>query len=209
MCTAYLPRLRNYLSQVSHCKAPRCSLMGFGLSRVHLCLFLSPSLRNDLPHSWHRTCFDCCTWALCSSLMYLSLTASRYIARHPCLDDMASSSHSSSAIPLSRRSVLMTSLHLFLGPPLGRGCGSHPKRHLHEVRVVGIRARWPSHSKRRAVTIAVTVVRSPQRCLISCDVICCSHCCWFVMPSTILMHLWWKESNLFMSFLRGVQHSDP
>ena len=133
--------------------------------------------------------------------------ASRQVARHPRLDLTACSYHSSSGTPMTCKSALMTSLHLLLGPPLGRGCGNQPKRHLFEIRLSGIRARWPSHSRRRAVTFSENGVGSPQRRL-TCDVMCCAHCYLLEIPEMVLTHLWWNESSFLLCFLRGIQHSD-
>ena len=169
-----------------------------------MCLFLSPSLLNDLLHSRHMTGVDveddaprCCVVALDSS------SAPRQVVRHPRLDLIASLYQSSSGTLISCKSALITSRHLLLGPPLGQGCGSHPNRHLFGVRLSGIRARWPSHSRRHAVTFSETVAGSPQRRLTSCDVMRCAHCCLLEMPKMVLKHLWWNESSFLLCFLRG------
>ena len=79
----------------------------------------------------------------------------------------------------------------------------HPNSVIFGIRWFGILARCPSHSNLRLHTLSVAVSRSPHRCLISCEVMCSSHCCLLVMPSTVRMHLWWKESSFLSSLCGG------
>ena len=107
------------------------------------------------------------------------------------------------------RSFHIISFQCFNGPPWGWGAGSQLNRMILGVHLSGIRARFPSHSSCHLVTFSEAVSMSPHCCLMLWDVMCWSHCCWFEMPKVLQMHLWWKESSLFRSFLHGVQHSAP
>ena len=117
--------------------------------------------------------------------------------------------HLSSGIPRCFKSLRMVSLHLLRGPPCGRGWGGHPNSVIFGIRWFGILARCHSQSNLPLHTLSAAVSISPHHCLISCEVMCSSHCCLLVMPSTVRMHLWWKESSFLSSLCRGVQLSDP
>ena len=77
-----------------------------------------------------------------------------------------------------------------LGPPCGRGWGSHPNSVCLGMRWSGIRAKCLSHSSLRFTTLKLvsTVSKSPHCSLVICEVMCCCHCCRLVMPRSVRMH---------------------
>lgn len=118
--------------------------MGFCLSEIHLCHFLSLSLLNNLPHSSHFIMLVVCSVAPWSSLAKsLSSPSLLYL----CLDVVAASYHSSSSTLISLRSFLIMSLHLLRGPPRGHGWGSQPNRLTFGVQWSGILATCPKPLK--------------------------------------------------------------
>ena len=131
------------------------------------------------------------------------------MCRQIAFEVVAFSYHLFSGTPISFISLRITSLHLLRGSPLGRAWGSQLNKLIFGTRLLGIRATWPSHARRRCFTPMEIVFKSPHLCLTSKDEICWAHCILLEMPSMVRMHLWWKESNFLSYFWRGIQHSDP
>ena len=121
---------------------------------------------------------------------------------HPALDLLAFAYHSCSPNSTFLRSFLTTSLHLFLEPHLGRGCGSQLNSITFGSLWSGILAKWPSHSSLLFCTFSLTVSSSPHLLLTSAMVMRSDHCCLLEMPKMVLMHLWW---NVFSRFLMSLE----
>ena len=175
MWTARPPLLLNHLLQAAHWAAPSCSLTGLDRSSKHLCLFLSPALRNSLLHTsqangrvGHGDAAACCSqWPSTPSL---------HNALQPALDVVASSYQLPSSILMFFKSLRTTSLHLFFGPDRGRGWRNHPKRQVFGILLSCIHARWPSHCNLRLITLSAAVSLSPHLLRTSIIVMCFFHC---------------------------------
>ena len=107
------------------------------------------------------------------------------------------------------RSFLTTSLHLFRGPHLGRGCGSQLNSITFGSLWSGILTKWPKHSSLLFCTFSLTVSASPHLLLTSAKVMRSDHCCLLEMPKMVLIHLWWTVFSCFSCRLSGVQHFAP
>ena len=126
---------------------------------------------------------------LCYCVLAESSNLVLQMALHSFCDVVATLYHSFSPMPIVFRSFRIASLHLFLGPHLGRGSRSHPKRIFFGTLLSGMCARWPNHCNLRFAIFSVVVSLSPHFWRNWSNVKWLVHCCWLVIPRTILIHL--------------------